>query len=310
MGNMVMRFYKPLTPGARFRTNVKFSQLKKKSNESLDPSSQVTKPKPRVRINKDRITVRRRCGSGHRRKHRIVDFKRSANELYSLPHTNKKQVTDSKGGSLVLSHEYDPNRNARISLLRDEIQYKEFYILTPVGLKVGTRVFPTETPDLGIGKAVKLGKLPLGTIVHNIESRPYQGGKFVRAAGTFAKIIGATATQEYLCLRLPSKEARLFHRSCSATIGQVANLNAGKVQIGKAGRSRWLCRRPNVRGSAKNATDHPHGGGEGKTCIGRAKPLTPWGKGTLGDITRKRTNPTTKYILQNVRTYRIQKKIS
>ena len=191
-----------------------------------------------------------------------------------------------------------------------KIQYKKFYILTPIGLKMGTRVLSTETLNLGIGKVVKLGKLPLGTIIHNIESYSYQGGQFVRAAGTFAKIIGVTVTQEYFYLRLPSKEARLFHYSCSATIGQVANLNAWKISIGKAGRSRWLCRRPNVRGLAKNATDHPHGGGEGKTCIGRIKPLTPWGKGTLGDITRKQTNPTTKYILQNIRTYRIERKIN
>jgi large subunit ribosomal protein L2 len=321
---MAMRFYKPLTPGARFRTNVKFKATKKKLFESYETHVQTStqdqtssRPKkgllhpfqPKLifsktwsagRNNKGRITVRGRCGSGHRRKYRNVSFKRVIPETCS---TRPK-----RGEAIVVSHDYDPNRNARISLLKDLATHEQFYIIKPAALKIGTRVLSTEAPDLGIGKAVKLHELPLGTIIHNIEAHQYAGGQFVRAAGAFGKILGTTATQEYTIVRLPSKEVRLFPRSCAATIGQVGNLDMWKISRGKAGRSRWLCRRPRVRGSAKNATDHPHGGGEGKTCIGRAKPVTPWGKGTLGDITRKRTNPTTKYILQNVRKYRMRKR--
>ena len=209
-----------------------------------------------------RITARHR-GGGHKRKYRIIDFKRDKDNIPAK----------------VAAIEYDPNRSANIALLH-YVDGEKRYILAPLGLKVGDIVESGTNVDIKPGNALPLERIPLGTIIHNIEMKAGKGGQLVRAAGASAQLMAKEG--DYAHLRLPSGEVRLVRKECRATIGQVGNLDHENISIGKAGRSRWLGKRPHVRGSAMNPVDHPHGGGEGKAPIGRKSPVTPWGKPTLG----------------------------
>ena len=230
------------------------------------------------RNNRGVITARHR-GGGCKRKYRLVDFKRNR---YNVP-------------ARVVSINYDPNRNVRIALLHYEDGEKS-YILCPRLLKIGSTVISGLSVPFDVGNAMPLSVIPLGTLVHNIELAPNRGGQIVRSAGTSAKILAKEG--DYVTLRLPSKEIRLIRKECFATIGEVSNNEAFLVQSGKAGRTRWLGKRPTVRGSVMNPCDHPHGGGEGRAPIGRSRPLTPWGKPALGIKTRKTKKASNAYILR------------
>jgi large subunit ribosomal protein L2 len=224
-----------------------------------------------------RITVRHR-GGGHKRMYRLIDFKR---DKHGIP-------------ARVASIEYDPNRSARIALLVYADGEKR-YIIAPLGLQVGDTVMSGPDAEIRVGNALPLEKIPLGTQVHNVELYPGRGGQLVRAAGTSAQVLAKEGN--YVTLRLPSGEVRLVRKECMATIGQVGNVEHGNIKLGKAGRKRWLGRRPHVRGSAMSPRDHPHGGGEGRTPIGLPGPKSPWGKPTLGKKTR-RNKATDKYIIR------------
>jgi large subunit ribosomal protein L2 len=230
------------------------------------------------RNNQGRITVRHR-GSGHKQRYRIIDFKRNK---FGVPAT-------------VSSIEYDPNRTARIALLTYRDGEKR-YILAPVGLKVGDKVTSGPEAEVRVGNALPIYRIPLGTQVHNIELEPGKGGQMVRAAGTSAQLVAKEGS--YAQLRLPSGEVRLVSQNCLATIGQIGNVDHSNINIGKAGRKRWLGIRPTVRGSAMDPNSHPHGGGEGRASIGMPGPKTPWGKPALGYKTRKNKN-TEKYIVRH-----------
>jgi len=272
---MAIRIYKSYTPGTRNRILSSFNEITKtKPEKKLVRKNQRSKG----RNNRGVITIRHR-GGGHKRKYRIIDFQR-----------NKFNIE-----AIVSSIEYDPNRNARIALLHYKDGEKR-YILHPNNLKVGDTVISGPDSALSIGNALPLSDIPLGTSVHNLELIPKRGGKIVRAAGTSAKILAKEG--DFVTLRLPSKEIRLVRKNCFATIGEVSNNDAFLVQSGKAGRTRWLGKRPTVRGSVMNPCDHPHGGGEGRTPIGRTRPLTPWGKPALGMKTRKKKKLTNAYILR------------
>lgn len=214
-----------------------------------------------------------------KKKYRIIDFKR---KTFSF-----------KGK--VVSIEYDPNRNARIALLHYEDGSKQ-YIICPRSLKVGTSVCSGVDAPIEIGNSMPLASIPLGSIVHNVELTLGKGGQIARAAGTYAQIIAKEG--DFVTLKLPSNEVRLVYKECFATFGQVGNVDAINITLGKAGRKRWLGRKPKVRGVVKNPIDHPHGGGEGRSPIGRAKPVTPWGKPALGIKTRKPTKASSRYILR------------
>lgn len=224
-----------------------------------------------------RITVRHR-GGGHKRLYRLIDFKR---DKHGIP-------------ARVASIEYDPNRSARIALLVYADGEKR-YIIAPLGLRVGDTVMSGPDAEIHVGNALPLERIPLGTQVHNVELYPGRGGQLVRAAGTSAQVLAKEG--DYVTLRLPSGEVRLVRKECMATIGQVGNVEHGNIRLGKAGRKRWLGRRPHVRGSAMSPRDHPHGGGEGRTPIGLPGPKSPWGKPTLGKKTR-RNKATDKYIIR------------
>jgi large subunit ribosomal protein L2 len=225
-----------------------------------------------------RITVRHR-GGGNKRKYRIIDFKR-----------NKFDVE-----ATVLRLEYDPNRSAHIALL-EYTDGERRYILAPTGLGAGDKVISSTGADIKPGNALPIKNIPVGTVIHNIELNPGRGGQLVRSAGTSAQLMAKEG--DLAQLRMPSGEYRLVRITCMATIGQVGNSDHGNITIGKAGRKRHMGWRPTVRGSVMNPCDHPHGGGEGKAPIGRAGPVTPWGKPTLGYKTRKKKNPTDKYIVK------------
>jgi large subunit ribosomal protein L2 len=252
---MSIRLYKPYTPGTRNRALSAFSEITtNKPEKSLVRKNHRSKG----RNNRGVITIRHR-GGGHKKQYRIIDFKR-----------NKHNTS-----AIVKSIEYDPNRNARIALIHF-IDGEKRYILHPNTLNVGDTILSGKGISLDIGNALPLEEIPLGTSVHNIELIPNRGGQIVRSAGTCAKILAKEGN--YVTLRLPSKEIRLIRKECFATIGELSNNDAFLIQSGKAGRTRWLGKRPTVRGSVMNPCDHPHGGGEGRTPIGRARPLTPWGK--------------------------------
>lgn len=256
---MSIRLYKSYTPGTRNRALSSFSEITKvKPEKSLIRKNHRKKG----RNNRGVITIRHR-GGGHKRLYRIIDFKR---QKYGIE-------------GLVAAIEYDPNRNARIALIHYTDGEKR-YILHPKNLNVGDTILSGSGSPLNIGNSLPLEEIPLGTSVHNIELIPNRGGQIVRAGGTSAKILAKEGN--YITLRLPSKEIRLVRKECFATIGEVGNNDAFLVQSGKAGRTRWLGRRPVVRGSVMNPCDHPHGGGEGRAPIGRTRPLTPWGKPALG----------------------------
>jgi large subunit ribosomal protein L2 len=261
---MSIRLYKSYTPGTRNRALSSFSELTAdKPEKSLVKKNHRNKG----RNNRGIITVRHR-GGGHKKQYRVIDFKRNK---YNVP-------------AIVKSIEYDPNRNARIALINFKDGEKR-YILHPNNLNVGDTILSGKGISLDIGNTLPLEDIPLGTSVHNIELIPNRGGQIVRSAGTSAKILAKEGN--YVTLRLPSKEIRLIRKECFATIGELSNNDAFLVQSGKAGRTRWLGKRPTVRGSVMNPCDHPHGGGEGRTPIGRTRPLTPWGKPALGKKNKK-----------------------
>ena len=272
---MSIRLYKSYTPGTRNRALSEFSEITKtKPEKSLLQKNQRSKG----RNNRGVITIRHR-GGGHKRRYRLIDFKRN------------KYGIEGK----VAAIEYDPNRNARIALIY-YIDGEKCYILHPKNLQVGDSIMSGSGSVLNVGNSLPLEEIPLGTSVHNIELIPNRGGQIVRAGGTSAKILAKEG--DYITLRLPSKEIRLVRKECFATIGEVSNNDAFLVKSGKAGRTRWLGKRPTVRGSVMNPCDHPHGGGEGRAPIGRTRPLTPWGKPALGMKTRKRKKLSDAYILR------------
>ena len=272
---MGIRLYKAYTPGTRNRALSAFDEITKtKPEKSLIRKNHRNKG----RNNRGVITIRHR-GGGHKKRYRIIDFKR-----------NKYGVE-----GIVAAIEYDPNRNARIALIYYTDGEKR-YILHPKNLNVGDKILSGSGSSLSIGNSLPLEEIPLGTSIHNIELIPNRGGQIVRAGGTSAKILAKEG--DYITLRLPSKEIRLIRKECLATIGEISNNDAFLVQSGKAGRTRWLGKRPTVRGSVMNPCDHPHGGGEGRAPIGRTRPLTPWGKPALGMKTRKKKKLSDAYILR------------
>jgi len=272
---MSIRLYKSYTPGTRNRALSSFNEITKvKPEKTLLSKNHRNKGRNHRGI----ITIRHR-GGGHKRRYRLIDFKR-----------NKYNIE-----GVVVSIEYDPNRNARIALINYTDGEKR-YILHPKNLNLGNKIIAGSDSSLNIGNNLPLEKIPLGYLIHNIELVPNHGGQIVRAAGTSAKILAKEGN--YVTLRLPSKEIRLIHRKCFATIGEVGNNDAFLVQSGKAGRTRWLGKRPSVRGSVMNPCDHPHGGGEGRAPIGRTRPLSPWGKPALGMKTRKTKKLSDTYILR------------
>ena len=275
---MSIRLYKSYTPGTRTRALSTFSEItKSKPEKSLIRKNHRNKG----RNNRGVITIRHR-GGGHKRKYRLIDFKR-----------NKHNVEGT-----IASIEYDPNRNARIALVNYQDGEKR-YILHAENLKVGDTISAGNESTIKPGNSLPLDKIPLGTDVHNVELFPGKGGQLIRAAGTSAKILAKE--NDFVVLRLSSKEIRLFKKECSATVGRISNSDFYNVVLGKAGRTRWLGIRPSVRGSVMNPVDHPHGGGEGRCPIGRARPLTPWGKPALGMKTRKGKNKSDMFIIRRGR---------
>lgn len=261
---MAVKVYKPTSAGRRGMTGHSFEEI---TASRPQRSLTVALRKKGGRNNQGRITVRHR-GGGHKRRYRIIDFKR-----------NK---FDSRAE--VLTIEYDPNRSARIALVEYEDGERR-YIIAPLGLKVGDKIGSGEKAELRVGDAQYLRDIPVGTMVHNIELEPGRGGKVARAAGVSAQLLAKEGI--YATLRMPSGEMRLVHELCMATIGQVGNTDHGNINLGKAGRRRWMGWRPTVRGTAMDPNSHPHGGGEGRSGIGMPGPKTPWGKPALGYRTRK-----------------------
>ena len=272
---MPINNYKPTTPSRRHMTALTFEEITK-----TKPEKSLVAPlkKHAGRNSYGRITVRHQ-GGGNRRKYRIIDFKRL-------------RLDDP---AKVIAIEYDPNRSANIAL----IEYADgvrSYIIAPVGLTVGSEVVSGASSDIKPGNCLPLINIPLGTFIHNIELYPGKGAQLVRSAGTSAQLMAKEG--DYVQVRLPSNEVRMIRNNCTACIGQVGNLDHENVDIGKAGRKRHMGIRPTVRGSVMNPVDHPHGGGEGKSPIGRPGPVTPWGKPTLGYKTRKKKNKSDKYIVR------------
>ncbi|MGJ3247937.1 MAG: 50S ribosomal protein L2 [Elainellaceae cyanobacterium] len=262
---MGIRYYRPYTPGTRERVVSDFSEVTRdKPEKSLTRSVH----RPKGRNNRGVITCRHR-GGGHKRRYRVVDFRR-----------DKRNIP-----AKVAAIEYDPNRNARVALLH-YVDGEKRYIIQPANLLIGATVVAGPDAPFEVGNALPLGNIPLGTLVHNVELIPGRGGQVVRAAGASAQVVAKEGN--FVTLKLPSSEVRMIRRDCYATIGQVGNADVRNLSLGKAGRKRWKGRRPEVRGSVMNPVDHPHGGGEGRAPIGRSGPVTPWGKPTLGYKTRKR----------------------
>lgn len=272
---MGIRKYRPMTPGTRGMTVSTFGEITKKQPEK---SLTVTLKKHSGRNVRGKITVRHR-GGGVRPKYRIIDFKRNKDDIPAK----------------VKAIEYDPNRSANIALLAYADGEKR-YILAPEGLSVGDVVESGANADIKPGNALPIANIPLGTMIHNIEMKKGKGGQLVRSAGNGAQLMAKEG--KYAQVRLPSGEVRMVSINCRATIGEVGNEEHGNIRIGKAGRKRHMGWRPAVRGSVMNPNDHPHGGGEGRAPIGRKSPVTPWGKPTLGYKTRKKKNPSDKYIVK------------
>jgi large subunit ribosomal protein L2 len=271
---MGVRNLKPVTPGSRFASRADFSEL---TTDKPEKSLTVALRKKGGRNNTGRITVRRR-GGGHRRRYRIIDYKRD------------KFGVNGK----VATVEYDPNRSAYISLIHYEDGEKR-YILAPLDLPVGSQIVSGDKVSLKVGNALKLSNIPTGLLVHNVEMIPGKGGQMVRTAGGYAQVMAHD--NGFTTLKLPSGEIRLVPEKCMATIGQIGNRTFEQIVSGKAGRSRWLGKRPKVRGVVMNPVDHPHGGGEGKTSGGR-HPVTPWGKPTKGFKTRKKNKKSNTMIIK------------
>ena len=271
---MPIRIYKPTSPGRRGMTGLTFEEI---TSTTPERSLMVSLKKQAGRNNRGKITVRHR-GGGHKRQLRIIDFKR-----------DKKGVPGK-----VATIEYDPNRSARIALIH-YLDGEKRYILAPTGLTVGQMVMAGVGAEVRVGNALPLRAMPTGTMVHNVELQPGKGGQMARGAGTAAQLMAKEG--DTALVRLPSGEMRLVSSECQATIGQVGNVDHANVKLGKAGRTRHIGRRPQVRGSVMNPRDHPHGGGEGKAPVGHAGPKTPWGKPALGYRTRRRKD-TDKYIVK------------
>jgi len=271
---MAIKVYKPTSPGRRGMTGSDFAEVTR-----AKPQRSLLRPLRRRagRNFRGKITIRHR-GGGHKRRYRVVDFKR---DKFGIP-------------ARVEAIEYDPNRSARLALLL-YADGERRYIVAPLGLQVGDTVVSGPDAEPRLGNAVPISAIPQGTMIHNIELQEGRGGQLVRSAGTAAQIVAKEGS--YAQVRLPSGEIRLISQRCLATVGQVGNAEHGLIKLGKAGRKRWLGRRPGVRGSAMSPRDHPHGGGEGRSPIGMPSPKSPWGKKTLGKRTRsnKRTN---RYIVR------------
>ena len=272
---MSIKVYKPTSNSRRNMSVTDYSELSKVAPERslLEPLKNKS-----GRNNYGRITVRHR-GGANRRKYRVIDFKRSKFDV----------------SAEVVSLEYDPNRSAHIALIKYEDGVKS-YILAPAGLKVGDKVMAGPDADIKPGNALPLVNIPTGTVIHNVELYPGRGGQLARAAGNAAQLMAKEG--EYALLRLPSGELRKVPATCMATVGQVGNLDHENVKIGNAGRKRHMGWRPTVRGSVMNPNDHPHGGGEGKSPIGRPGPVTPWGKPALGYKTRNKKKASNKMIVR------------
>ena len=272
---MAIKVYKAITNGRRNMTSLDFAEI---TTNKPEKSLLAPLPKKAGRNNQGKITVRHH-GGGHKKQYRIIDFKR-----------NKDNVP-----AKVATIEYDPNRSANIALLH-YVDGEKRYIIAPKELKVGQILVSGETADIKVGNALPLANIPVGTLIHNIELKPGKGGQLVRSAGTSAQILGRE--ERYVLVRLASGEVRKVLGTCRATIGEVGNADHELVNIGKAGRTRWLGTRPTVRGSVMNPNDHPHGGGEGRTPIGRKSPVTPWGKPALGLKTRNKKKASSKLIVR------------
>ena len=273
---MSIKTFKPTTPSRRQMTVSGFDGIDKKAKP--EPKLTETLKKSAGRNSYGRITVRHR-GGGNKRKYRVIDFKRDKNDMFAT----------------VLRLEYDPNRSANIALLEYEDGERR-YILAPVGLKAGDKVESGPKADIKEGNALPLANIPVGTMIHNIELHPGNGAQLVRSAGTAAQLMAKEGGDAQI--RMPSGEVRIVRTNCMATIGQAGNIDHANINIGKAGRKRHMGWRPTVRGSVMNPCDHPHGGGEGRAPVGRSGPVTPWGKPALGYKTRKKKNPTSKFIVK------------
>jgi large subunit ribosomal protein L2 len=272
---MPIKKYKPTSPARRHMTVSTFEEITKKEPEK---SLLVPSRKTGGRNSYGRITVRFR-GGGTKQKYRIIDFKRDKDNIPAK----------------VASIEYDPNRSANIALLH-YVDGEKRYILAPLGLNVGDTVMSGDKADIRTGNALPLAKIPVGSVIHNIELKPGKGGQLVRSAGNMAQLMARE--DKYAQVRLPSGEVRMVSVDCKATIGQIGNVDNENISIGKAGRKRWMGRKPHVRGVVMNPNDHPHGGGEGKSPIGMPSPVTPWGKPTLGYKTRKKNKQSNKFIVK------------
>lgn len=272
---MAVKSFKPYSAGRRFMTVASFDEI-----TASKPEKSLTErlKKNGGRNQQGRLTVRHQ-GGGHKRLYRVIDFKRTKDGIPAR----------------VATIEYDPNRSARIALL-NYVDGEKRYILAPNGLKVGDQVVSGPDADIKVGNALPLKNIPVGTTVHNVELKIGKGAQLVRSAGTSAQLMAKEG--DYALLRMPSGELRKVHINCRATIGEVGNLEHENITIGKAGRNRWLGVRPENRGVAMNPNDHPHGGGEGKSPIGRPGPVTPWGKPALGYKTRAKKNRSDKMIVK------------
>ena len=272
---MAIKKYKPTSNGRRGMTTSDFAEI---TTSTPEKSLLAPLKKKGGRNNQGKITVRHQ-GGGHKRQYRIIDFKRDKDGIPGR----------------VATIEYDPNRSANIALI-NYVDGEKRYILAPKNLEVGMEVMSGPEADIKVGNALPLANIPVGSVIHNIELKPGKGGQLVRSAGTSAQVLGKEG--KYVLIRLTSGEVRMILATCRATIGQVGNEQHELINIGKAGRSRWLGKKPTVRGSVMNPNDHPHGGGEGRSPIGRKSPVTPWGKPTLGYKTRKKSNKSDKFIVR------------
>lgn len=272
---MPIKKYKPTSPARR---NMSVSTFEEITTSTPEKSLLAPLFKKAGRNNQGKITVRHH-GGGHKRKYRIIDFKRTKDGIVGN----------------VATIEYDPNRSSNIALIH-YADGEKAYIIAPKGLKVGDKITSGVGSDIKPGNTLPLVNIPVGTVIHNIELKPGKGGQLVRAAGTSAQLLGKE--ENYVSVRLTSGEVRRILNTCRATIGSVGNEDHELVKIGKAGRNRWLGNRPTVRGVVMNPNDHPHGGGEGRAPIGRKSPLSPWGKPTLGYKTRKKKKASSQYIIR------------
>ena len=272
---MAIKTYKPVTNGRRNMTSLTYEEITTNKPEK----SLVAKINKNGGRNNQGVITTRHHGGGHKQKYRIIDFKR-----------NKDNIPGK-----VATIEYDPNRSANIALI-NYVDGEKRYILAPKGLEVGMEIISGEEADIKVGNALPMGNMPEGTVIHNIEMQPGKGGQIARSAGVSAQILGKEG--KYVTVRLASGEVRKLLSVCRATVGVVGNEDHGLVNYGKAGRMRWKGVRPTVRGSVMNPNDHPHGGGEGRTSIGRKAPMTPWGKKAMGVKTRKNKKASTKLIVR------------